>query len=86
MEKCWATDPFNRPTTQKLATLFKNLYENYSNSELEGLDKVIDLLDDGFIQYNPEMTHPQAIYINRYLSFMQKDIVSIFNCKQLLKK
>ncbi|RHZ73891.1 hypothetical protein Glove_228g54 [Diversispora epigaea] len=71
MEKCWDTDPSNRPK----AIVLKFLLNSYTiDSEIiKQIEKADEAnkLNKNFIQYNPEITHPQAIYTSRHLPFLK---------------
>ncbi|RHZ75195.1 hypothetical protein Glove_217g60 [Diversispora epigaea] len=81
MEKCWDTDPSNRPKAIKLKSQLGDFDDNYSNNEIKTqIDKANEAnkLNKNFIQYDPKMTHPQAIYISRPLPFLKsKKVESI---------
>ncbi|RHZ79200.1 hypothetical protein Glove_151g119 [Diversispora epigaea] len=80
MEKCWNTDPFNRPTAKELEfqlKLYSDEYicnSSYKKSEIyKQTNKAskANKLNKNFIQYDPKITHPQAIYTSRHLSFLK---------------
>ncbi|RHZ89637.1 hypothetical protein Glove_13g108 [Diversispora epigaea] len=75
MEKCWNTNPLNRPTAEELKSelgYFKNNYNN-NNEIKQQADKAnkANKLNKNFIQYDPKITHPQAIYTSRPLPFLK---------------
>ncbi|RHZ58660.1 hypothetical protein Glove_372g51 [Diversispora epigaea] len=74
MEKCWDTDPSNRPKAIELKSQLKE-YSNYNYSSEIGRQtekaNEANKLNKNFIQYDPKMTHPQAIYISRHLPFLK---------------
>ncbi|RHZ78352.1 hypothetical protein Glove_165g133 [Diversispora epigaea] len=74
MEKCWDPNPSNRPKAIELKShLGKySIYDN--NSEIKKQTEKADetnKLNENFIQYDPKLTHPQAIYTSRHLSFLK---------------
>ncbi|RHZ75726.1 hypothetical protein Glove_212g223 [Diversispora epigaea] len=79
MEKCWSTNPSNRPTAKKLESqLLQYFDDNYKHSkkkkmiglQIEKANKA-NKLNKNFIQYDPKITHLQAIYTSRHLSFLK---------------
>ncbi|RHZ49332.1 hypothetical protein Glove_522g95 [Diversispora epigaea] len=66
MERCWDSEPRNRPTAKELETQF-NEYYYQGNDELNKQIKDIEELNKNFIQYNPNEVHPQAKYTSRPL-------------------
>ncbi|RHZ68628.1 hypothetical protein Glove_294g112 [Diversispora epigaea] len=79
MEKCWNINPFNRPTAKELESQL-SLYSstNYYN-RLKNQIKKADKATKNFIQYDPKITHPQAIYTSRHLSFKLKKVETIIH-------
>ncbi|RHZ65453.1 hypothetical protein Glove_315g69 [Diversispora epigaea] len=76
MEKCWNTDPLNRPTAKELEMrLRKYLEVDYSRHWLKKQIEAIDKANINFIQYNPKTTHPQAIYTSRQVPISKLMIV-----------
>ncbi|RHZ87528.1 hypothetical protein Glove_33g21 [Diversispora epigaea] len=74
MEKCWDTDPSNRPKSIELKSHFRSYFNDSKDSEIiEQTEKANEAnkLNKNFIQYNPKMTHPQAIYTSRHLPFLK---------------
>ncbi|RHZ63033.1 hypothetical protein Glove_333g6 [Diversispora epigaea] len=74
MEKCWDTDPSNRPKAIELKSQLKKYSNyNYNNEIKKQIDKANEAnkLNKNFIQYNPKITHPQAIYTSRHLPFLK---------------
>ncbi|RHZ80433.1 hypothetical protein Glove_136g12 [Diversispora epigaea] len=80
MEKCWNTDPSNRPKAIELKSQL-SYFDDYNNNEIKTqIDKANEAnkLNKNFIQYDPKITHPQAIYKSRHLPFLkQKKIETI---------
>ncbi|RHZ53219.1 hypothetical protein Glove_444g24 [Diversispora epigaea] len=74
MEKCWNTNPLNRPTAKELKSQLGYFNDNYNNNEIKKqIDKANEAnkLNENFIQYDPKITHPQAIYTSRHLPFLK---------------
>ncbi|RHZ77272.1 hypothetical protein Glove_183g1 [Diversispora epigaea] len=71
MEECWDTDPSNRPKAIELKFHFREYYNNHEISNQIEKANVANKLNKNFIQYDPEITHPQAIYTSRYLPFLK---------------
>ncbi|RHZ86116.1 hypothetical protein Glove_54g168 [Diversispora epigaea] len=74
MEKCWDTDPSNRPKAIELKSQLRKYSKYNNNSEIERQTEKANeanKLNKNFIQYNPKITHPQAIYTSRHLSFVK---------------
>ncbi|RHZ84539.1 hypothetical protein Glove_79g97 [Diversispora epigaea] len=72
MEKCWDTDPSNRPKAVELKSQLGRYFNN--NSEIKRqAEKANEAnkLNENFIQYDPKITHPQAIYTSRHLPFLK---------------
>ncbi|RHZ76290.1 hypothetical protein Glove_199g130 [Diversispora epigaea] len=86
MEKCWNFEPLNRPTAENLKYKLDYFNDNYNNNEIKKqIDKAnkANNLNENFIQYDPKMTHPQAIYTSRHLSFLKpKKVETIHDTKQ----
>ncbi|RHZ88318.1 hypothetical protein Glove_23g151 [Diversispora epigaea] len=73
MEKCWNTDPSNRPKVIELKFQLGK-YSNDDNNEIERqIEKANEAnkLNKNFIQYDSKITHPQAIYKSRHLPFLK---------------
>ncbi|RHZ49357.1 hypothetical protein Glove_522g38 [Diversispora epigaea] len=66
MERCWDSEPHNRPTAKELETQF-NEYYYQGNDELNKQIKDIEKSNKNFVQYNPNEIHPQAKYTSRPL-------------------
>ncbi|RHZ57702.1 hypothetical protein Glove_384g12 [Diversispora epigaea] len=78
MEKCWNINPLNRPTAEKLESQLTYFKNNYNDNEIKKqIDKANEAnkLNENFIQYDPKITHPQAIYTSRHLSFLKPKTV-----------
>ncbi|RHZ79728.1 hypothetical protein Glove_141g62 [Diversispora epigaea] len=71
MEKCWDTDPSNRPKAIELKSQLKICFNYTYNNEIKKLFDKVNKLNKNFIQYNPKITHPQAIYTSRHLPFLK---------------
>ncbi|RHZ45208.1 hypothetical protein Glove_687g7 [Diversispora epigaea] len=74
MEKCWNFEPLNRPTAKELKSQLGYFKDNYNNNEIkQQADKAngANKLNKNFIQYNPKLTYPQAIYTSRHLPFLK---------------
>ncbi|RHZ69975.1 hypothetical protein Glove_276g24 [Diversispora epigaea] len=71
MEKCWDTDPSNRPKAIELKSYLKYYLNNSEINEQTKKANEANKLNKNFIQYNPKITHPQAIYISRHLPFLK---------------
>ncbi|RHZ83980.1 hypothetical protein Glove_86g132 [Diversispora epigaea] len=71
MEKCWDTDPSNRPKAIELKSHLRKYFNNSEINEHTEKANEANKLNKNFIQYNPKMTHPQAIYTSRYLPFLK---------------
>ncbi|RHZ84298.1 hypothetical protein Glove_84g27 [Diversispora epigaea] len=74
MEKCWDTDPSNRPKAIELKSQLREYYKYNNNSEIKRQTEKANeanKLNKNFIQYNPKITHPQAIYTSRHLPFLK---------------
>ncbi|RHZ75724.1 hypothetical protein Glove_212g227 [Diversispora epigaea] len=91
MEKCWNTNPSNRPTADELESQLFQYFDDDSKKkkmiglQIEKANKVkVNKLTKNFIQYDPKITHPQAIYTSRHLSFLKPKKVEtiIYDTKQ----
>ncbi|RHZ73560.1 hypothetical protein Glove_230g184 [Diversispora epigaea] len=74
IEKCWDTDPSNRPKAIELKSQLRQYSDyDYSGEIRRQAEKANEAnkLNKNFIQYDPKITHPQAIYISRYLPFLK---------------
>jgi len=87
MEKCWNTNPLNRPTAEELKSQLGYFNDNYNNNEIKKqADKANEAnkLNKNFIQYDPKITHPQAIYTSRHLPFLKpKKVETIIHGKYI---
>ncbi|RHZ80901.1 hypothetical protein Glove_130g200 [Diversispora epigaea] len=75
MEKCWNFEPLNRPTAKELESQLKK-YFNYENDAelIKQIKKQVEAANKSnknFIQYDPNVMHPEAIYISRHLPFLK---------------
>ncbi|RHZ78316.1 hypothetical protein Glove_166g16 [Diversispora epigaea] len=73
MEKCWDTDPSNRPKAIELKSHLKKYFNDSEIDEQTEKANEANKLNKNFIQYNPKITHPhpQAIYTSRHLPFLK---------------
>ncbi|RHZ80766.1 hypothetical protein Glove_132g102 [Diversispora epigaea] len=64
MEKCWNSEPLNRPTAKELESHFGK----YSyGGEIRKQVKAANKSNKNFIKYHPNEMHPEAIYISRLI-------------------
>jgi serine/threonine protein kinase len=71
MEKCWDTEPQNRPTAEELHIQFKNfIYDpnDIKTKELKKQLKKTDKLNKNFIPYDISKMHHKAIYTSRLIT------------------
>ncbi|RHZ78319.1 hypothetical protein Glove_166g13 [Diversispora epigaea] len=66
MERCWDSDPHNRPTAKELETELNEYYFKGNNELTKQFGEVYASNKD-FIPYDPSEAHPQAIYKSRSL-------------------
>ncbi|RHZ89590.1 hypothetical protein Glove_13g128 [Diversispora epigaea] len=75
MEKCWNFESFNRPTAEELRfQLFKFCYNDKNGEIRKQVRKQIKAANKSnknFIQYDPNVMHPEAIYTSRHLPFLK---------------
>ncbi|RHZ81875.1 hypothetical protein Glove_117g410 [Diversispora epigaea] len=76
MERCWNFEPLNRPTAKELIIPLYEFAENkYKDNEIRkqiiNQVKAANKSNKNFIQYDPNVMHPEAIYISRYLPFLK---------------
>ncbi|RHZ83828.1 hypothetical protein Glove_87g249 [Diversispora epigaea] len=71
MEKCWDIDPSNRPKAVELKSQLDRFYNNSEIKRQTEKANEANKLNENFIQYNPKITHPQAIYTSRHLPFLK---------------
>ncbi|RHZ74838.1 hypothetical protein Glove_219g6 [Diversispora epigaea] len=64
MEKCWNFEPPNRPTAKELEFQF-NRY--YYGGEIRRQVKAANKSNKSFIQYDPNVMHPEAVYTSRLI-------------------
>ncbi|GBC02731.1 hypothetical protein RclHR1_04780018 [Rhizophagus clarus] len=80
MEKCWDSNPNNRPNLESILTILNE--KQYNN------DKEFEVAEKYFKE-NKETkqitTHPQAIYASRLLDPYTKDFSNFFIKENLLK-
>ncbi|RHZ67628.1 hypothetical protein Glove_300g36 [Diversispora epigaea] len=73
MEKCWNFEPRNRPTAEELKSQLEK-YISKDNEIRKQVNKQINLANKSnknFIQYDPNVKHPEAIYASRHLPFVK---------------
>ncbi|RHZ78854.1 hypothetical protein Glove_155g136 [Diversispora epigaea] len=71
MEKCWDTDSSNRPKAIELKSqLWKYSYDSEIKKQTEKVNEA-NKLNNNFIQYDPKITHSQAMYTSRHLPFLK---------------
>ncbi|RHZ60632.1 hypothetical protein Glove_351g12 [Diversispora epigaea] len=74
MEKCWDIDSSNHPKATELKSQLREYFNYNNNSKIKRqIEKVNEdnKLNKNFIQYDPKITHPQAIYTSRHLFFLK---------------
>ncbi|RHZ83511.1 hypothetical protein Glove_91g35 [Diversispora epigaea] len=71
MEKCWDTDPSNRPKAIELKSHLRKYLNNSEINEQTEKANEANKLNKNFIQYDPRIPHIQAIYTSRHLPFMK---------------
>ncbi|RHZ73656.1 hypothetical protein Glove_230g124 [Diversispora epigaea] len=84
MEKCWNFEPLNRPTAEKL-DIQLNKYLSYDNEIRKQVKKQIiaaNKSNKNFIQYDPNLMHPEAIYTSRHLPFLKSKKIQTHDTKQ----
>ncbi|RHZ77959.1 hypothetical protein Glove_168g246 [Diversispora epigaea] len=68
MEKCWNFEPLNRPTAEEL----KSQFDKYlSDNGVKKWAAIANKSNKNFIQYDPSVMHPEAIYTSRHLPFLK---------------
>ncbi|RHZ82103.1 hypothetical protein Glove_114g191 [Diversispora epigaea] len=80
MEKCWNSEPLNRPTAKELRSQLESYNDYYNIEIIKQVNKQINVANKSnknFIQYDPNEMHPKAIYTSRKLSFLKKKKVEI---------
>ncbi|RHZ86310.1 hypothetical protein Glove_52g27 [Diversispora epigaea] len=87
MEKCWNFEPLNRPTAEELRSqLHEFTYYVHKNGEirkqLRKQIKVANKSNKNFIQFDPNVKHPEAIYISRHLPFLKSKKFETHDTKQ----
>ncbi|RHZ81864.1 hypothetical protein Glove_117g73 [Diversispora epigaea] len=87
MEKCWKFEPLNRPTAEELRSqLFEFSYNNYKDDEIRKQVrkqiKAANKQNKNFIQFDPNVIHPEAIYISRHLPFLKSKKFKTHDTKQ----
>ncbi|RHZ45136.1 hypothetical protein Glove_689g15 [Diversispora epigaea] len=80
MEKCWNTNPLNRPTAKGLKFRLGHFNDNYNNNWIKQQVDKANEANKNFIQYDPKLTHPQAIYTSRHLPFLKPKKVESIIC------
>ncbi|RHZ80689.1 hypothetical protein Glove_132g90 [Diversispora epigaea] len=73
MEKCWNFEPCNRPTAEELKSQLEK-YISKDNEIRKQVNKQINVANKSnknFIQYDPNVKHPEAIYASRHLPFVK---------------
>ncbi|RHZ73166.1 hypothetical protein Glove_232g47 [Diversispora epigaea] len=79
MEKCWDSEPLNRPTAKEL----KSQLGEYSYAgEIKKQVKAANKSNKNFIQYDPNEMHPEAIYISRLIPKTTIPECDTFNSRQ----
>ncbi|RHZ54992.1 hypothetical protein Glove_421g75 [Diversispora epigaea] len=84
MEKCWNFESHDRPTAKELRSqLNKYLYfDDKIKKQVRKQFKAADKSNKNFIQYDPNMVHPEAIYISRHLPFLNSEKFNTHDTKQ----
>ena len=90
MEKCWDSDPNNRPSAaevKKLIQLFLNSYWKYANGDKEiekQFEKAEKYRKANLLSIeNNQSAHPQAYYTSRLLNPFTKDLPKYDNINNL---
>ncbi|RHZ83888.1 hypothetical protein Glove_87g276 [Diversispora epigaea] len=65
------SDPSNRPKAIELKSHLRYYLDNNEINEQTKKANEANKLNKNFIQYDPKITHPQAIYTSRHLSFLK---------------
>ncbi|RHZ71640.1 hypothetical protein Glove_256g186 [Diversispora epigaea] len=83
MEKCWNYESLNRPTAKELESqLYKYLYDFKLSIQTRKQIKATNKLNKNFIQYDPNVMHPEAMYTSRHLPFIKSKKFETHNTKQ----
>jgi serine/threonine protein kinase len=81
MEKCWNSNPENRPNISQLIKSLSSIFVN-SNSEIETAEINRNMYPSSSKENRQITTHPQAIYTSRLLNPFTKDLNSeCLDCK-----
>ncbi|RHZ76454.1 hypothetical protein Glove_197g86 [Diversispora epigaea] len=82
MEKCWNSEPLERPTVKELKFQFEKFISKYHNNNEEIVEA--NESNKNFIKYHPNKKHLKAIYTSRHLPFLKskKLEVDIHDSKQ----
>ncbi|RHZ73181.1 hypothetical protein Glove_232g224 [Diversispora epigaea] len=79
MEKCWNSEPLNRPTAEELKS---QLSKYYYGAEIRKQVKAVNKLNKNFIKYDPNEMHPEAIYTSRLIPKTTIPECDTFNSRQ----
>ncbi|RHZ81794.1 hypothetical protein Glove_117g170 [Diversispora epigaea] len=73
MEKCWNFEPLNRPTAKELKSQLGKYISNDKEirKQVNKQINVANKSNKNFIQYDPNVKHPEAIYASRHLPFVK---------------
>ena len=80
MEKCWDSNPNNRPNASEIEELIRKFYNSIKYNHNGEIDKQFEEAEEYrkantlSVDNNQPTIHPQAIYTSRLLNSFTKDL------------